>query len=403
MLRIWVALWLMLAALALAGCGGGAGPAASAANAQPQSTDVLPEVRADTSVIAEGKVIPAQDAVLAFSTGGVVAEVLVQEGDTVQPDQPLVRLKGSERLEAAVSAAELELLSAEQALSDLRDSADLARSNAMLELANAKRELDKAEKRTQSKEYKRGDQEQVDTARANYILAEDAVKEAEKQYDRVDDRADDDPVRAASLSQLAAARQTRDQALYNLNYLLARPSELDVNEIDAKLALAQARVAEAERQLTLLKDGPDANKQALAEARVENARKSVAAAQAGVDDLVLNAPFGATVTTVNITAGETATPGAPVISLADTSNWYVETTDLTELNIARVKMGQPAMVRFDAVPGLDIIGRVTNIQAFGENRQGDVVYTVKLKLEAPDERLRWNMTASVTFLEKEAQ
>jgi len=50
-----------------------------------------------------------------------------------------------------------------------------------------------------------------------------------------------------------------------------------------------------------------------------------------------------------------------------------------------------------------LIGRVVSIRPFGENRQGDIVYTVLLRLEAPVDQLRWNMTASVEFLEKEAE
>lgn len=372
--------------------------------AVPVSTEAsIPEVRSSSNVIAEGRVIPAQDTSLTFSIAGVVGEVLVKEGDIVDQGQPLIRLKGNEQLEAAVAAAEFELYSAQQAVDDLIKNADLARANVQMTLAEAKRELEKAENRVLGKEYQRGDQEQIDAARANYIIAEDGVKEAEKQYDRVDDRAEDDPIRAEYFSQLAAARQRRDTALANLNYLLARPNDLDVGEIDAKLALAQAKVADAERKLELMRDGPDADALALAQARVKNATVNLAAAQAQLDELELNAPFTGTISMINVTTGESVSPAAPVVQMADFSSWQVETTDLTELSIDRVNIGQPAMVRFDAVPDLGIIGRVVNIKPFGENRQGDVVYTVVLRLENPDERLRWNMTASVSFLEKDAE
>jgi len=385
--------------LLLVGCSGGSTVTPVATVSTEES---IPEVRSNTSVIAEGRVVPAQDASLSFSTAGVVDEVLVKEGDTIEQGQSLVRLNGNEQLEAAVAAAEFELFSAQQAVDDLIKNADLARANVQMALADAKRELDKAENRVAGKEYQRGDQEQIDTARANYIIAEDGVSEAQKQYDRVDDRAEDDPIRAEVFSQLAAARQRRDTALANLNYLIGRPNDLDVGEIDAKLALAQAKVADAERMLESMKDGPDADKLSLAQARVKNATINLSAAQAHLDDLELTAPFKGTVSAVNVAAGESVAPGIAVVQMADFSTWQVETTDLTELNIERIKMGQPAMVRFDAVPDLGIIGRVTNIKPFGENRQGDVVYTVVLTLETPDERLRWNMTTSVTFLEKDA-
>jgi HlyD family secretion protein len=390
---------LLVGLLFLTGCAGAASPTPAAQ--ATETTENIPAVRSSTSVIAEGRVVPVQDAALSLPAVGVVDEVLVKEGDLVTADQPLLRLKGNEQLEAAVSVAELELLMAQQAVKDLNDSADLSRANVQMALADAMRDLDKAENRVVGKDYTRGDQETIDTARANLILAEDAVEEAEKQYDRVDDRPEDDPIRAAGFSALAAARRKRDTAQANLNYVLARPNDLDVGEIDAKLALAQAKVANAERQLERMKDGADADQLALAEARVQNATVALNAARARLEDLELTAPFAATVSSINITAGESVTPGTPAVQLADFSTWQVETTDLTELNIDRVRVGQPAMVRFDAIPDLDVVGRVTSIKPFGENRQGDVVYTVLLSLETPDPRLRWNMTASVTFLEKD--
>ncbi len=397
-LRVTGLLWVLITALVMTGCGG---QAPSAATQAPGGE--IPAVKAENSLIAEGRVAPARDASLSFTTGGVVGQVLVAEGETVAEGQPLIHLVGDERLQAAVSAAELEVLSAQQALDDLKNSYEVQRSQAELTLAQAQKELDKATKRMYSKDWQRGSQSQVDIARANYIIAENGVKEAEKIYDQVDDREQDDPIRAELFSQLAAAKQLRDKALANLNYLLDKPNELDVNEANANLSVAQANVNEAIRRLNLLKDGPDANQVALAEARLKNARLSKEAAAASLQDLELRAPFAGTVTAIDIGQGEFASPGVVVVQMADFSVWTVETTDLTELNIARVKMGQPAVVRFDAQPGVDVIGRVTRIKSLGENRQGDIVYTVTLQLDPTEAQLHWNMTASVTFLEKEAE
>ncbi len=389
---------VLMIALVLAGCGG---QAPAAAPAEPGGE--MPAVKADNSIIAEGRVVPARDATLSFTTSGVVGQVLVSEGDIVTEGQPLLRLVGNERLEATVAAAELEVLSAQQALDDLKNGYEVQRSQAELTLAQAEKELDKATKRMYSKDWQRGSQSQVDIARANYVIAENGVKEAEKNYDRVDDRDQDDPIRAELFSQLAAAKQVRDKALANLNYLLDKPNALDVNEVNANLSVAQANVREATRRLNLLKDGPDANQMALAEARLKNAQLGKNAAVESLNDLELRSPFAGTVTAIDINQGEFASPGVVVAQMADFSIWMVETTDLTELNIARIKMGQPAMVRFDALPGVDVIGRVTRINALGENRQGDIVYTVTLQLDPTEAQLHWNMTASVTFLEKETE
>jgi HlyD family secretion protein len=389
-------LLLIVIVALMAGC---SGQGQASPTAQPGAD--VPPVKSDSSVIAEGKVVPAQDASLSFTTGGVVGEVLAAEGDLVQAGQPLIRLVGNEQLQSAVSAAELELLTAQQAVKDLRTSVEIQRSQAQLDLAQAEKELDKAKKKMYSKDWQRGSQSQVDVTRANYIIAEDGVKKATENYDRVDERPQDDPIRAELFSQLAAARQKRDTALANLNYLLDKPNELDVNEANANLSVAQANMNEAVRKLNMLKDGPDADQLALAEARVRNAQMALQAATANLNNLELRAPFTGTISSIDISTGELAPAGTAVVHMADFSSWKVETTDLTELNVARVKLGQPAMVHFDALPDVGIIGRVTQINALGENRQGDVVYTVTLTLETSDPGLHWNMTASVTFLEKE--
>jgi HlyD family secretion protein len=40
---------------------------------------------------------------------------------------------------------------------------------------------------------------------------------------------------------------------------------------------------------------------------------------------------------------------------------------------------------------------VTRIKGFGENKQGDITYTVVVKPKVQDARLRWNMTAAVSI------
>ena len=124
------------------------------------------------------------------------------------------------------------------------------------------------------------------------------------------------------------------------------------------------------------------------------------AAHASLKDLELLAPFDGTISAVEVVAGEFVAPGIVVVRMAD-FNWVVESTDLTELNIARIQPGMPAMIKFDALPDVELIGRVDRIKPLGENRQGDIVYTAILKMDQPDDRLRWNMTASLTFLEEE--
>jgi HlyD family secretion protein len=83
--------------------------------------------------------------------------------------------------------------------------------------------------------------------------------------------------------------------------------------------------------------------------------------------------------------------------LADLSEWQIETDDLTELSIVDVEVGAPAIVTFDAIPDLELPGTVVRIGSIGENKMGDITYTVIVEPDEHDDRLRWGMTAMVTI------
>ncbi len=87
----------------------------------------------------------------------------------------------------------------------------------------------------------------------------------------------------------------------------------------------------------------------------------------------------------------------PVAWLADLSEWQIETDDLTELNVVNVEVGAPAAITFDAIPDLELPGTVVHVGAIGENKMGDITYTVIVAPDEHDDRLRWGMTALVTI------
>ena len=83
--------------------------------------------------------------------------------------------------------------------------------------------------------------------------------------------------------------------------------------------------------------------------------------------------------------------------MADTSNWEIETSDLTEFDVVGVRPGDKVQLAFDAIPDLQLTGTVLRIRPIGEDNRGDTVYKVVVTPDSNDERLLWNMTAVVTF------
>jgi len=76
------------------------------------------------------------------------------------------------------------------------------------------------------------------------------------------------------------------------------------------------------------------------------------------------------------------------------------TDDLTEIKVPSVSIGQGVTVKADALPGVEIKGEVTSIGTVFQEKSGDVVYPVKIKLLDADPKLRWGMTVAATFCEQ---
>jgi HlyD family secretion protein len=389
--KIFLSVFLIIIVLLQAGCS-----ATAKATPTPEPTAVK-GVKAASGTVAEGSVVPVQNVMLGFSSIGTVEEIFKKDGDPVKKGDMIVRLSGQERLKASIAQAEEAILASQRKLKDLNENAALVKANAELKLANANDALKTEKEHRDWKNYRRGDQDQVDEARAKYIVAQDAVKTAEENYAGVASLGDEDINRAYLLTVLAQTRAGRDKAKEELNYLLEKPDQFELDIADAKIAVAQANVDAAIRDLEKVKDGPNPDDIAQVEASIKSAQSLLDSAKSSLDDLALTAPFDGSVVSNDLEIGQQVSPGAAAVSVANLSQWQVETTDLSELNVVAVKEGQPVTVTFDAIPDLELNGKVQTIQSLGVNKQGDITYKVIVQLAQQDDRLKWNMTALVSF------
>jgi RND family efflux transporter MFP subunit len=131
-----------------------------------------------------------------------------------------------------------------------------------------------------------------------------------------------------------------------------------------------------------------------AQSRVEERRFALEVAKATLAQGTLLAPFEGTVVEVNISPGEYIQPAQVVIVLANLENLQIETTDLSELNVTAVEIGQPATVFIDALDD-EFPGTVTAISPIADTLGGDVVYKVTIQLDQKPDGLLWGMSADV--------
>jgi multidrug resistance efflux pump len=352
-------------------------------------------IQTGAGAAAEARVIPIRSSVLSFASSGKVAAILAVEGTTVKKGDAIARLDGVERAQAAVTAAELQVASAQKALDDLNEKANLSAADAEMIVALAAQELKDAREKREDLNYKRVNQYMLESIQAQLTIAEQAVDDAETTYSYVQDRPEDDSDRAKALMYLSQARMARDQVQRNLEYAEGPPASQDIAQAEARVSKAQAALEDAQRTFNRRKTGPDPKDLTLAKASLKNAQAQTNFARATLSDLELKAPFDGTIIVNNLEAGELASAGQ--VMIGDTSSWQVETTDLKEVDIVGIQAGMPATITFDAIPDLSMKGVVNRVKGYGQTVRGDNTYTVTIDLQETDPRLLWNMTARVTF------
>lgn len=382
-------LLLTVLALLLAGCDRLTG--AAEPTTAPVSAADVPQTTGAGTVIVEGTIVPRDFVRLVTRTGGKIAELLVAEGDVVEQGALIARLEGAEALRAQLAAAQLEQLNAQQAIQALNDGAALASAQAQNEYNEASRALIDAQQALDDLDEDQYETD-LDNARSDVGTADDELEDAQDEFDRYKDNDPDNSNRKTAETRLEDAQKKYDDAV--------RKRDLLINQMDSAMSAveaAQSRLDDAQR---VLDEGqPDPDDLALAQAREAAAAAQVTAANKALSDLELTAPIAGTVTDLDVLVGETVLGNSAVAVIADFSAWYVETTDLTEIDVVSVSEEQSASATPDALPDLQLPATVENIDRAAGQKGGDVVYTVRLRLDETDQRLRWGMTVEVVFEE----
>jgi HlyD family secretion protein len=418
--------------------------------------------------------------------------------------QPLREQRGVD-----IAAAQLELLNAQQALQNLVDDTILARAYAGQAVENAEEALDDlyriehqqavalenlavAEQAVdQAEKYltivsSPPPQSAIDQAYANMLIAEkklndtlEAIGDIEWQITKVSAirvpkdapdqiRSQVKELRSEAMKGLRQAfeglelKRTRDQLAYNraetkYNNLLEPPDATDVAVAEAEYLVAQAALAQAQREYARVKDGPsdadiavlqakidlakreyraheegpDPDDLALAQARVKRAKANLALAQADtiqeqlavaqaridsaeadlnliqtqLDKLVLTAPVGGTVLHRFVETGETIVPGRPVFSLANLDDLDL-TIYIPEENRREIDLGDRVSIRVNAFPKERFEGMITHIDCqasytplsvqHAEGRRTNVC-AVKLTVSDPAGRIKPGMPVGVSL------
>ncbi|MDX1413868.1 MAG: efflux RND transporter periplasmic adaptor subunit [Candidatus Promineifilaceae bacterium] len=383
-------------------------------------------VREGTSVLADGQLVAVNPpATLSFVGSGHLLEIHVQPGDVVSQGDLIATLDDRALVES-VTNSELQVAQAAnsvaQAQLELDDLLNWEPEPAAVALAEAN--LAAAEAALESAETQDASAgNSLTSARIGVDQAERALADAQEAYDTAFDPGREweyhitepsclpgqgDPIPCTGPSLHIQMKAEREGATRGLQYT---QENLEVARAQYSLSLAglnndtainaQANVVSARQALEQARSGPRPSEITAAHLRLEQSQltlqqseNSLDEAQNALSNARLLAPWQGTILTVELSPGEMAGPGTPIVTLLDTDELQFHTNNLSERDLAQIEPGRTAEIILKAYPNQTLSGVVARIAPQAEGSVGDAaVFTVMIDLvDIPDLNLRPGMT-----------
>ena len=298
---------------------------------------------------ATGTVRAMQSAVLIWQAAGTVDTVNVKVGDNI-PSNFVMAYLAKTSLPQSVIAAEADLAAAQKSLNELMSS-DTARAQAVIDLRDAQEAFDKAN---------------------NWRIELNGKIHVKK----------------------IVYKKFRNRKIPVLKEYRGYADEGTIKKADQDLALAKAKLDDAQREFDLLNNGNMAD--------ITAAQAHVDAAQATLNLARVISPFAGTVTESYPLPGDQVSAGATAFRLDNLSSLLVD-VKVSEVDINNVTVGQPVTLTFDAILGKEYHGEVIEVTQAGTADQGVVNFTVTVELTDADPMVKPGMTAAVNIVVEEMQ
>ncbi len=130
--------------------------------------------------------------------------------------------------------------------------------------------------------------------------------------------------------------------------------------------------------------------------KVEEARQDLSDAQDDLSEYNIYAPFSGTISSISAEKGDSINSGSTMATIITHNK--VAAISLNEVDAADVKVGQKAVLTFDAIDDLSITGQVLEIDSVGTVSQGVVSYSATISFDTDNESVKPGMTVSATII-----
>jgi multidrug resistance efflux pump len=429
----------------------------------PLSGCGLLEQEADVTEITASGTISADKIVVSPQVSGAILDIYIKEGDSIQTKQELFRLDDEilkaqfdqamaavDQAEAGIEAAQTQLESAkvqydralqgarlmylqslqnqtprwsqtvpdefnqpnwyyqrDESVRGAQTEVDKARRNLEIEQANLENIQDKA-----SNDDFMAVEQTLTQTRARFLVADQTLTQAQlaQENDVLEEMAQKDY--DAALADLETAQRDYER-------MITSAAASEVLEARAKVAVAAARVENAENYLDSLSTLDNSLDVRAAKSAMQSAESQVKLAEAGkaqalaalsliqiqLNKSIVTSPVDATVMTINNEVGELVGAGSSVVHLAKLDMVSL-TVYIPEDVYGRIPVGQKVTINVDSYPGETFYGEVIYISDEAEFTPRNVqtvegrkatVYAVKIEIPNKEHKLKPGMPADVNF------
>ena len=199
------------------------------------------------------------------------------------------------------------------------------------------------------------------------------------------------------------AMQNAAQALKDA--ITAAQNSLQSAQLSEQTQLAQAKTSvdssanslqNAKDQLIKLTAPPTTQNVNTSLASIASAKTQYQQALTNYNNTIITAPFDGLIAAANPHQGDQVSPSTVIATLI--TNQFVVIIPLNEVDVAKVKMGDQAVLTFDAIDGLTVAGKVIDIDTIGTVSQGVVTYNVKISLDTKDDGVKPGMSTNASII-----
>lgn len=182
-----------------------------------------------------------------------------------------------------------------------------------------------------------------------YGLNQKALEQAQQDYNTA----------SIQLANDRAALDTKNATLATLD-----PLSEEYEALSGEIIALKAQIASEEASLTPLARAVEAAQNVVSMEKYQASDNSLSTTLDGLEDQLadceLKAPISGVVTAVNVSVGDTNTPGAVLFTIEDTSTMKIAVT-IEENDILKINEGQEAIITSNAIGDVKLAGVVSKV------------------------------------------